>query len=144
MPENVRRLSLILYTSLDPSIVRERRGARIIAVEPVGVGRTAHPGVLDRDALHIRNAGDAGRLVAAERVGRRVEEGEATGEDRRVLDRHGAARRHEWPHRMTRIAEQRDAASAPAIVALAVKDRPQRHALDRLEHALEVGMKAGE
>jgi hypothetical protein len=45
---------------------------------------------------------------------------------------------------MTGVAQQHEAAAAPAIVALAVEDRPQGHAVDRLKHALQVGMKADE
>src|SRR5258708_8974592 len=45
---------------------------------------------------------------------------------------------------MAGIAEQHDPAAAPAVVALAVVDRPQADVVSDLQHAAQVDMEAGE
>src|SRR5712671_1183979 len=45
---------------------RERRRPGIVAIEPVRIGRVAHPGILARSGLHPRGARLAGRLVGIE------------------------------------------------------------------------------
>src|SRR5947209_282755 len=109
--------------------VCERRSACVVAVEPVGIGRAAHPTMLDGDALYFGDPGDSRRRIAAERLRRFIEGCKTAAQDRGILNSHGATCRHERPHRMTGVAQQRDAATAPTIVALAIEDRPQTHAI---------------
>src|ERR1700675_36665 len=45
---------------------REGRRPRIVAVEPIRIGRVAHPGILAGAGLHQRGARLAGRLVDVE------------------------------------------------------------------------------
>src|SRR6185503_11107457 len=102
----------------------ERRRAGIVAIEPVGVGLPAHPAVLDRQALGFADPRDARGLVPATGLCELVELRETAAEDAGIFDRHGAAGRHERTHRMAGIAEEDDAPAAPAVVALALEDRP--------------------
>src|SRR3954451_22381577 len=99
----------------------ERRRAGIVAIEPVGVGLSAHPAVLDRQALGFADPLDARGLVPAVGLGGIVELRKTAAEDGAILDRHGAAGRHEPTHRMAGIAEQHDASAAPAVVALTIE-----------------------
>ena len=109
----------------------------------------------DRDALndelpywlHVGHARDPRRLVGVEGFRPVGESLQAPGEDGGILHGHGASRRHEGPHRVAGVADEHDArvrAAAPAIVALTVEDRPQRHAVHRVEHALQIVVEAGE
>ena len=95
---------------------REGRQAGIVAEEPVRLGGPAHPAVRDGDPLHLGHARYPRRLVAPEGLGGVVvaDRRQAAAEDRRILDGHGAARRHVGAHRMAGVAEQDDPAAAPA------------------------------
>ena len=86
---------------------RQRRGPGVVTVEPIGIGLVAHPGVgaRSRSAPPTR-AACASLRRAGTRPRRRRCSVDAAREHRRVLERHGGARRHVRRHRMAGIAEQ--------------------------------------
>src|SRR6266478_3875550 len=118
----------------------ERRQTGIVAVEPVHIRRSPHPTVLDRDALHLAHPGDARCLVPAKSLGRVIDARQAARQDRGIFDRHGAACRHKGAHGMAGVSQQHDPAAAPAIVALAVEDRPYAHVIGRLQYAEKIAV----
>ena len=121
----------------------QRRRARIVAIEPVGVGRPAHPAIGDRDALHFGDARNARRRIAAECLGRSSNVVRQRLGSRRLRPP-WRRRRHEGRIGWQASPSSTMRAAAPAIVARAIVDRPDAHAVHRLEHALQVAVEARE